>query len=177
MKQIPNFTKGMFDVDMILENLDIKNDSVVLDAGCGNGYMLQEFSKRIQGDGKVYGVDKNIDFVNSLNSENSLKNVEIKVADLVKKLNFKDEQFDLIYLSTILHIFSKEEKESFFSEAKRLLKKGGNLAVVEVDTKDISFGPPLSMRVSADELVKITPLTPKKLIELNENFYMQVFEK
>jgi len=177
MKQIPNFTKGMFDVNIVLENLNIKNDSIILDAGCGNGYMIREFAKIIKDKGKVYGVDKNIDFVNQLNKQNNLKNVEILILDLIKKANFKDESFDLIYLSTLLHIFSKEEKISFFNEAKRLLKKSAKLAIVEVNKNNTSFGPPLAMRISPNELIKIASLTPKKLIELNENFYMQIFEK
>jgi len=177
MRQIPNFTKGMFDVNIILENLDIKSDSIILDAGCGNGYMIKEFAKIIKDEGKVYGVDKNIDFIDQLNKQNNLKNVEILILDLIKKANFKDESFDLIYLSTVLHIFSKKERISFFNEAKRLLKKSGKLAIVELDKKNTSFGPPLSMRISPDELIKTTSLTPKKLIELNENFYMQIFEK
>lgn len=177
MKQLPNFTKGMFEADTILKNLCIKKGSVILDGGCGNGYMLKEFSLVVKNEGRVYGIDKNIDFVNSLNKNNSLENVEILTADLAKRTTFKDEFFDLIYLSTVLHIFTKEEKEGFFSESSRLLKKGGILAIVEVDKKDSSFGPPLTMRITPDELIKIVPLKPKELIELNENFYMQIFEK
>jgi len=57
----------------------------------------------------------------------------------------------------------------------RLLKPNGVLAIVEIDKKETSFGHPLNIRFSPEELKKIIPLTPLNTIQVAEHFYMQMF--
>jgi hypothetical protein len=42
--------------------------------------------------------------------------------------------------------------------------------------EDTPFGPPVKMRSSPQELIQKLPFAPKKLIEVGEFFYMQLFE-
>ncbi|MGD2095732.1 MAG: hypothetical protein PVH77_12065, partial [Phycisphaerales bacterium] len=80
------------------------------------------------------------------------------------------------YLSTVFHGFSKDQIEGFEKEAKRLLKEGGKLAIVEIQKQETPFGPPLDIRYSPEDLRTTISLTPKAVIEVGQYFYMQIFE-
>jgi ubiquinone/menaquinone biosynthesis C-methylase UbiE len=67
--------------------------------------------------------------------------------------------------------------EGFVKEAKRLLKSSGRLAIVEIKKQSTPFGPPLDIRFSAEELKQAISLTPTRLIDVGQFFYMQIFEK
>ncbi len=82
----------------------------------------------------------------------------------------------MIYLSTVLHGFSEGEIDGFQKEVKRLLKPNAILAIVEIKKEKTSFGPPLDIRYSPDELKEAINLNPKSLVEVGEYFYMQTFE-
>jgi len=67
--------------------------------------------------------------------------------------------------------------EGFVREAKRLLKPSGTLAIVEIKKQDTPFGPPLDVRFSPEELKQAISLTPTRLIDIGQFFYMQIFGK
>jgi ubiquinone/menaquinone biosynthesis C-methylase UbiE len=70
----------------------------------------------------------------------------------------------LIYLSTVLHGFSEDQRNNFLVEEKRLLKPKVRLAIIEIQKQDTPFGPPLDIRFSPEELKEIINLTPKALV-------------
>ncbi len=43
--------------ELILRELNIFSGQIILDAGCGTGYMSKEFSKILNNTGKVYALD------------------------------------------------------------------------------------------------------------------------
>jgi ubiquinone/menaquinone biosynthesis C-methylase UbiE len=103
-------------------------------------------------------------------------NIEPIETDITTTTPLAKSSVDLIYLSTVLHGFSKDQIESFNKEVKRLLKPNGRLAVIEIHKHDTPFGPPLHIRFSPAELKQAINLTPKSLVEVGQYFYMQVFE-
>ena len=82
----------------------------------------------------------------------------------------------MIYLSTVLHGFSKGEIDGLQKEVKRLLKPNAISAIVEIKKEKTPFGHPLDIRYSPDELKEAINLNPKSLVEVGEYFYMQTFE-
>ena len=87
----------------------------------------------------------------------------------------EDASIDLVYLSAVFHIFSETRIEGFVKEMKRILKPEARLAIVNINKKETSFGPPIERRSSPEELIRKLPFAPRKLIEADEHFYMQVF--
>jgi ubiquinone/menaquinone biosynthesis C-methylase UbiE len=163
--------------EVILKELDIFPGQTILDAGCGNGYMSKEFSKLLNNTGKVYALDPDGHAIEVLVGEVKGSNITPILADITKTTVLQSSSIDLIYLSTVLHGFSKTEVAGFQKEVKRLLKPHGILAIVEIKKESTPFGPPMDIRFSAQELKEIFTLVPKKTIEIGQYFYMQTFEK
>lgn len=65
----------LLDKEAILDALHIKPGQKVLDAGCGNGYMSREFSKRVGSAGIVYALDFDEVGIAALGAENAGKNI------------------------------------------------------------------------------------------------------
>ena len=170
------FSEGLLNDEKILANLDICGGQTILDAGCGNGYMAIKFSELVGKTGKIYALDPDKQSIANLKKEVELTNIEAFVGDITKPTRLKTASIDLVYLSTVFHIFSESQTEEFVTEIKRILKPNARLAIVNIKKEDTVFGPPVEMRSSPEELRQKVSLLPKMLIEINEYFYMQLFE-
>ena len=170
------FSEGLLNDEKILANLDICVGQTILDAGCGNGYMAKKFSELVGKTGKIYALDPDKQLIAKLKKEVEMTNIEAFVGDITKPTRLKAASIDLVYLSTVFHIFSESQIEEFVTEIKRILKPNARLAIVNIKKEDTPFGPPVEMRSSPDELKRKVPLIPKILVEASEHFYMQVFD-
>jgi SAM-dependent methyltransferase len=93
--------------------------SKVLDAGCGRGEFMELNPYHMD----VYGIDIIKDEIDDLKK----RGFNVRVANLDKKLKFKDSFFDGINCSHVLE--HMENPENMISEFKRILKDGGILAI------------------------------------------------
>jgi len=170
-------SETFLDKNAILANLTIMPGQIVLDAGCGNGYMAKEFAKLMGKTGKVYALDSDIRLIEILKGETEGTIIEPLVGDITEETKLTASSVDLIYVSTVIHGFSEPQMEGFVREAKRLLKPNGRLAIVEIKKQDTPFGPPLDKRFSPEELKRAISLIPTRLIDVGQFFYMQIFGK
>ncbi|MBN1907667.1 MAG: class I SAM-dependent methyltransferase [Deltaproteobacteria bacterium] len=170
------FTEGLLDNKKILEKLDIKKGYKVLDAGCGNGYMSKKFTKLVGNAGTIYALDTDKAFIEALKKETAKTSIIAVVGDITSKTPLEDSSLDLIYLSTVFHIFKPAQIEGFIKEVKRLLRPGARLAVININKEETDFGPPMEMRLSHEELRQKLPFVPKGLFDVGKYFYMQLFE-
>ena len=169
-------TESFLNKELILKAINIQIGQTILDAGCGNGYMSKVFSKGVAESGKVYAVDSNTEFVEVLRKETQGTNIEAIEGDITKPTQIDQSSVDLIYLSAVIHRFSKPQMQGFLREAKRLLKPNAVLAIVEIEKKETPFGPPLNIRLSPEDLKDIVPLDPLNTIRVGEHFYIQIFK-
>lgn len=170
------FTEGLLDNRLILTALNVKRGQTILDAGCGNGYMSKIFSEAVGRSGKVYALDPDKHFIEVLKDETSGSNIEAITGDITKSTRLDGSSFDLIYIATVLHIFSKKQMQGFVREAERLLKPEALLAVVEIEKKETPFGPAMELRRSPDELKETISLLSADTLKVGDHFYMQVFK-
>jgi len=171
-----NSTERLLDKGLIINELSIFPGQTIIDVGCGNGYMTREFSRLVGNTGKIYALDRATEAIEILKNETKGTNILPIEADITRKTEIKDHSIDLIYLSTVFHIFSDEQKVNFLNAIKRLLKPKGKLAIIEIEKKETPFGPPQNMRVSPEEMTQIIKMKPLSLSKVGEHFYMQVFE-
>jgi ubiquinone/menaquinone biosynthesis C-methylase UbiE len=169
-------TESFINKDLTLKELDIFPGQTILDAGCGNGYMSKEFSRLVTNGGKVYALDPDDNAIGILAEETKHTNIRAISGDITKTTALQSSSIDLIYLSTVLHGFSKSQMAGFQKEVKRLLKPKGILAIVEIKKEPTPFGPPMDLRFSPQELKEIITLSPQKTVEIGQFFYMQTFE-
>jgi len=170
-----NSTEQLLNKAGILKTLNIVPGQIILDVGCGNGYMTKEFSRVLNTTGKVYALDRSQEAIEHLEKEIHGTNISSIVADITQHVALPDSSIDLMYVSTVFHIFSAEQRATFQDEARRLLKPEGTLAIVEINKKDTPLGPPENMRVSPEELQHIINMSPLLLVRAGEYFYMQLF--
>ena len=106
-----------------LKHLDIKEDDIILDIGCGGGMNINRMSKKAK---KVYGVDYSIESVKLSREVNEDYIREGKVEILegnVASLPFEDDTFDIVTAFETVYFWPDIEKS--FGEVKRVLKPGG----------------------------------------------------
>jgi len=172
------FSEGLLNDEIILRNLNICIGQTILDAGCGNGYMTKKFSKLVGNTGKIYALDIDKGFIANLKKEIGNKsNICVFVGDITKRTDLKDSSVDLVYLSTVFHIFSASQIVGFENEINRILKPKAQLAIINIKKEETPFGPPVEMRSSPEELRQKLSFPPTKLIEVGKHFYMQIFIK
>ncbi len=172
---VRKFTEGMLDNDLILETLAIASGQTVLDAGCGTGYMAKLFADRVGSSGKVIALDPNSHFIRILAQETRGTVIRAMEGDITRPTGLPSRSVDLIYLATVMHIFSPQQVQGFVQEVGRLLKPGGILAVVNLDKKETPFGPPVAQRYAPEDVVAVMPLQLLKTLSVADYFYMQLF--
>jgi len=96
-KYIPGYFKKL--AKKLINTYALKNDSSILDLGCGKGFLLYEM-KKILKDLKVYGLD-----ISKYAIKNSKKELRksLRHGDLNKKLPYKGKKFDLVISINTLH--------------------------------------------------------------------------
>ncbi len=106
-----------------------KSDTIVLDIGCGNGRIMS------------YLIDKGVDAKNVTGLDSSSDMIKIAKSDIpdakfvegkAEELPFKDNTFDLITSTMMLHNLNTKEAEKMLKKIGRILSPGGQ--VVFIDT-------------------------------------------
>ena len=168
-------SERFLDKGRVLAALGIAPGQVILDAGCGNGYMAKTFAELTGAEGHVYALDPDIEIIEALASAATGANLTALVDDVTGQTVLEAGTFDLIYISTVLHGFSAEEMTAFRDEVRRLLKPGGKLAVVEFKKEETEHGPPHDIRISAEELELLLDMKPLLTEDLGIELYLKVF--
>ena len=115
----------------ILARAEISTSDVVLDLGCGTGLLCLEAALRCQ---RVIGLDYSSKMLERLRitAENAgLENVDCVRADM-RCLPFDDSSVDVVVSCYALHHLTNDGKELAVAEAKRVLRPGGRLVVVDM---------------------------------------------
>lgn len=128
-------------IESLAGNVDGQN---MLDLGCGSGVYSLSFA----GNGaEVTGLDLSpvmIELASEKARERGLK-LDLRVADISRTLPFDDDQFDIVFTATVLHYI--EDLASFFREAARVLKPGGNLIASVLHPVATAYFPPVSEEI------------------------------
>ncbi|MBM3255939.1 MAG: class I SAM-dependent methyltransferase [Candidatus Moranbacteria bacterium] len=155
---------GFIDPETVAADWNIKKGEVVADLGCGGGYFTIPTARMVGDEGKVYAVDVMEGPIESVKSRAylaGLSNIIAIRADLEGKESLskwvKAGECDKVLLANVL--YTSKKKNAIISEARRILKKKGNLIVVEWKKKIEEgqekikyFGPPEKTRISGKEL-------------------------
>ncbi|MGI5125295.1 class I SAM-dependent methyltransferase [Pseudonocardia sp. CA-107938] len=126
----------------VLDELGLRGDERVLDMGCGRGAVLLAAARRLGDGGQAVGVDlwRSVDqsgnaeatTLANARAEGVADRVELRTADMTD-LPFPDGSFDLVLSSLAIHnIPTPEGRAAAISEAVRVLRPGGRLAVADI---------------------------------------------
>ncbi len=165
----PQGTGGFIQPEKIIQQLDIRPGMKVADFGCGHGHFTVLIAKIIGQEGKEYAIDvvkEALETTEARAKAENLFNLEYIRANLEVSGHTKldDNSVDMVFSANIL--FQSRKKADIIREAKRILKPGGQMVVVDWDPSRSKLGPQESgWRIGPEEM--------QRLVE-TENF---IFEK
>jgi ubiquinone/menaquinone biosynthesis C-methylase UbiE len=137
----------------VLKELKLQEDIVVADFGCGSGGWAIPLAKQII-DGKVYAIDILQEPLSALRMKaktEEINNIATVLADVERGTDLLDESLDLVLLTNLL--FQVDDKKKVLSEAKRVIKPGARILIVDWQPK-AQMGPKEG-RVDVEEIKKI----------------------
>lgn len=128
--------------EQALKQLDLKEEMTAADFGSGSGGWAIPLAKILK-EGKVFAIDILEEPLSALKGKAEILNVSNieTIRSNIEKDNgskLEDNSVDLALITSLL--FQAEKKEQVFKEAKRILKKGGKVLVVDWKP-DSSLGP------------------------------------
>ena len=110
----------------------INKGETVLDLGSGAGFDSFLAANRVGETGKVIGVDMTEQMIEKArvnNAKYSYRNVEFRLGD-IEELPVEDNSVDVIISNCVINL--APDKSKVFSEAHRVLKKGGRMYVSDI---------------------------------------------
>jgi ubiquinone/menaquinone biosynthesis C-methylase UbiE len=168
-----------FDRFGLMRSLGVRAGKVVADLGCGPGFFTLPLAELVGPGGQVYAVDVQQEMVDDLRkrlAEQHITNVAVRRSSELEP-GIPVGVVDLALLAFVLHEIDR--RSMFLLAAKRLLKPGGRIAVLEWEKIETPVGPPLEARITADELIADADAAGLRLLEersLHEWHYLLVFE-
>jgi len=176
--------KELINAQKLLKEAGISQGMKIADLGCGQrGFFSLQSAKLVGSKGIVYAIDILQSALNGLNSLANLfgiSNLKTIWGDLemIKGIDLPDESIDLALLNNVL--FQTKNHQVIFTEATRILKKGGKLLVTEWEKTAIPFGPDPQKRIAKEEVKKLAAqagLSLEKEIKAGPYHYSMVFTK
>ena len=108
----------------ILLRPHLEKTSVVLDYGCGPGFMAKAVSSEVE---KIYALDISTGAIACAKILNSAENIEYIVADETGLKNISDESLDAVYSYAVVQHLTDEILGIVLENCRRKLKPNGKL--------------------------------------------------
>ena len=105
----------------------------VLDVGCATGTLAIEAARRVSANGSVHAIDPLAGLIARARKKarRAGVDVDLQVAS-AEALPFPDESFDLVLSALVWHHLPHDTLRGAANEARRVLKPGGRLLVVDI---------------------------------------------
>ncbi len=148
--------------------LGVEPGMLVADFGSGSGAYVFAIAERLEGSGHVYAVDIQKDLLRRISNEatrRGFKNVDVLWADLEEPRASKiaEGAMDLVLVSNIL--FQVPDKVAILTEARRILKPTGKLAIIDWSDSFGGMGPVKEDVVAKESAVEVARKTGFELIK------------
>lgn len=174
--------REFLNVDKITSQLDVSLNETIADFGSGYGFFAVAFAKVVGPSGQVFAIDilpTALEAVRSQAKIEGLFNIKIIQGNLEKPngSTLSETSCDLVFIANVL--FQVPDKISLLEEAKRILKAGGRLVVLEWKPY-ISLGPKKESRMGEAELKQLIlscGFSEVKTIDVGSHHYGFIFRK
>ena len=172
-------TKDILNAKNVIKALKIRDGMILVDAGCGDGFISIEASKAI-GAGKIYAIDiyeKSINILKKTIKKENIKNIKAILGDITRKLPIPDATVDIYFMANVLHgLVANKRIKPAMREIIRVLKPDGRLAIVEFKKRS-RLGPHPSLRLDPDkisDIIKVYGFHPVRVEDVGPYHYILV---
>jgi ubiquinone/menaquinone biosynthesis C-methylase UbiE len=160
----------------IIQLLKLKPSYIVADLGCGSGYFTIPLSAKVK---KIYAIDvqnEMLEYLGQKIQNQKIDNIELLLSK-ENKIPLTDGSVDLIITVNTFHEFRTKEK--IIEEILRVLRDKGKVVVIDFKKEDTGFGPPVSIRVSKDQVKQAFQENSFSFVKSHEFIfqYLVVFQK
>lgn len=174
----------LLDPNFLLQRVGIREKMIVADLGCGAvGHFVFPAARLVGKDGKVYAVDIQRSTLENIEKRADLENLENIIgvwSDLERYGAAKVESETVDVAMLINMLFQNKDRVGIMKEARRLLKIGGRLLIVDWLLTSAPFGPPVEGRVDPAWVEKTADELGLRLLErfsAGKYHYGLIFEK
>lgn len=171
-----------YDVEQLLEHLEVQPGQTVLDLGCGHhGYWSFPIAQKVGRTGEVHAVDimrPAVDNIRKKSAELKLQHLKSMWADIENLKNVKLPLADLVLLVNTLNQI-KDRKKALVS-IEKLLRPQAKLLIIDWKVNNNPYGPPNESRLTDEEILKLSKrlnIEPAKDFILGEDHFGKLFFK
>ena len=139
----------------VIGSLAVHTGETVADVGAGTGYFSLPLSSAVGAAGKVYAIDGQREMLAWLKGK--LDKAEFNHVELIhaeaEKTGLPAFSCDLFFLANLWHEI--EDRAAVLLEARRVLKSGGRIAILDWRTDvELVAGPPLAHRIAPTDALR-----------------------
>jgi ubiquinone/menaquinone biosynthesis C-methylase UbiE len=139
--------------DLLWNALGLHDPRVLVDIGAGTGFFAVPFCRKLKA-GNVYACDISDEMLRWMKEHlpPDVRNCVIPTKMEESVVPLPDVIADLVYMINLHH--ELERPRDVVREARRLLKKGGKLMIVDWKKQETPEGPPVSIRVTEQDIIR-----------------------
>jgi ubiquinone/menaquinone biosynthesis C-methylase UbiE len=138
----------------VVAALGLKAGEVVADVGAGSGYFALRLAQSVGPTGWVYAIDISADMIVHLNRrlrDAGIRNLQTVLAAPDDPL-LRDASVDRFFICDTWHHI--DDQEAYLARMKKMLRPGGQVVMIDFQKKELPLGPPLSMKIAREDLIR-----------------------
>jgi ubiquinone/menaquinone biosynthesis C-methylase UbiE len=113
----------------------------LLDVGCGTGALLVAAHEIAAPGARLVGLDRSAAMLAAARRRSDRAGAAVELVEgEATRLPFPDACFDVVFLSLVMHYLSLDQKLSAAGEARRVVRPGGTVVVVDFGRPDGAHG-------------------------------------
>jgi len=118
--------------ERLLDLARLKPGHSVLDIGCGTGTLAIAATRHVGSTGSVYGIDASPPMIERARRKSAkAASAAVFQVAIAEQLPFPDARFDVVLSTLMFHHLPRNVRQRCAIEARRVLKPGGRLLVVD----------------------------------------------
>ncbi len=128
-------------IEKAVKDLGLKEGDRILDFGAGTGRNALLMRKYIKESGEIVALEIGDEMKRQfLEKTKEYENIKLVDRRIDEKLEY-EEEFDLVFVSFVLHGFIQEKRDIIIQNAFKALKKGGVFAILDYNNFNIDDSP------------------------------------
>lgn len=121
--------------ERLVDLAGIAPGEAVLDMGCGTGSLALATKQRVGARGQVYGIDASPEMIARARRKAVKAGATVVLeTGVAETLPFPDARFDVVVSTLMLHHLPRPVRQQCVREARRVLRPGGRLLVVDFES-------------------------------------------